>query len=79
MPHITRGHPREVFRIAIYNSAASIILVHNHPSGQLVASQDDLKITKQLVDSGKIIEIPVLDHIIVSNTAYISLREQGYM
>jgi DNA repair protein RadC len=83
---ITRGtlnaslvHPREVFRIAIYNSAASIILVHNHPSGQLIASQDDLRITQQLVESGKIIEIPVLDHIIVSNTDYVSLREEGHI
>ena len=72
-------HPREVFRIAIYNSAASIILVHNHPSGQLVASREDIRITQQLVESGKIIEIPVLDHIIVSNKDYVSLREQGYL
>jgi DNA repair protein RadC len=70
-------HPREVFRPAIQNSAASVILIHNHPSGQLEASKEDLKITQQLVDSGKIIDIPVLDHIILSDTSYISMREQG--
>jgi DNA repair protein RadC len=81
---ITRGtlnaslvHPREVFRPAIQNSAASIILIHNHPSGQLEASKEDLKITQQLVDSGNIIDIPVLDHIILSDTSYLSMHEQG--
>jgi len=72
-------HPREVFRPAIQNSAASIILLHNHPSGQLQPSQDDLKITQQLVASGKIIDIPVLDHIIVTDTDYLSLREEGFI
>jgi DNA repair protein RadC len=72
-------HPREVFRPAIQNSAASIILVHNHPSGQLQPSKEDLKITQQLVASGKIIDIPVLDHIILSDTDYLSLKEEGYL
>jgi DNA repair protein RadC len=72
-------HPREVFKIAINNFAASIIIVHNHPSGQLKPSKDDLAITQQLVASGKIIDIPVVDHIIVANKKFLSMREDGYM
>jgi DNA repair protein RadC len=72
-------HPREVFKIAINNFAASIIIVHNHPSGQLKPGKDDLAITQQLVASGKIIDIPVVDHIIVANNNFLSMREDGYM
>ncbi len=72
-------HPREVFKIAIKHSAASIILVHNHPSGQLSPSGDDLRVTQQLVETGKILEIPVQDHIIIANKKYISLRDLGYI
>ena len=56
-----------------------IIIVHNHPSGQLKPSKDDLAITQQLVASGKIIDIPVVDHIIVANKNFLSMREDGYM
>ena len=58
-------HPREIFRTAIYYSAASVILVHNHPSGEPDPSDADKKITKKLFQCGKIMQIPVLDHVII--------------
>jgi len=70
-------HPREVFKTAIRFSAASIILIHNHPSGQLLASPEDLRITQQLIETGKILEIPVQDHLIIADNQFISLRECG--
>jgi len=72
-------HPREVFEPAIKNLAASIILVHNHPSGDLKPSSEDLLITKKLVDSGNLLDIHVLDHVIISNTGYISLKEKNLL
>lgn len=72
-------HPREVFKAAIRHSAASVILVHNHPSGQLVPSAEDLKITKQLVEAGNLMDIKVQDHLIVTHDSYISLKEEGYI
>ncbi len=69
-------HPREVFEPAIRNLAASIILVHNHPSGDLKPSHEDLLITKKLVDSGNLLDIHILDHIIITKLAYASLKEQ---
>lgn len=59
-------HPREVFEGAVKNNAAAIIVAHNHPSGDLKASQDDIEITKKLIHAGKILDIEVIDHIIVS-------------
>ncbi len=80
---ITRGtlnsspvHPREVFRLAITESAAAIIAIHNHPSGNTTPSADDLAITRRLVDAGNLIGIPLLDHLIIAGTHYVSLREQ---
>lgn len=70
-------HPREIFKFALEESAASIIVIHNHPSGDPTPSKDDIKITKQLVEAGKIINIPVLDHVIIGDGKYISLKEQG--
>ena len=70
-------HPREVFRGAIVSTCASIILAHNHPSGNPEPSQEDISITKQIVDSGKIIGIPVHDHIIFADNNYTSLAERG--
>lgn len=70
-------HPREIFKFALEESAASIIVVHNHPSGDPTPSNDDIKITKQLVDAGKMLDIPVLDHVIIGDGRYISLKEQG--
>ncbi|MGD0036491.1 MAG: DNA repair protein RadC [Bacteroidota bacterium] len=69
-------HPREVFKPAILMSAASIIVAHNHPSGNPEPSQEDIQITKQLVEAGKIIGIPVYDHIIVTEDNFTSLSER---
>ena len=70
-------HPREVFRIAIKRSSASIILAHNHPSGDLTPSQEDINLTKRLVKTGKIVGIEVLDHLIIANKSYSSLKEKN--
>ena len=73
-------HPREVFRLAIQKSICQIILAHNHPSGRVEPSEDDLKINKRLVEAGKIVGIEVLDHIIIAgNLYYMSFREKGLM
>lgn len=70
-------HPREVFKPAILESAASVIFLHNHPSGDPTPSQDDLKITAQLVEAGRMIDIRVLDHIILGNRTFTSLASKG--
>ena len=70
-------HPREVFRPAILRAAAAVILVHNHPSGDSQPSSEDLKITRQLVEAGKVIGIKVLDHIILGDGKFLSMREEG--
>ncbi|TAL68723.1 MAG: JAB domain-containing protein [Bacteroidetes bacterium] len=70
-------HPREVFRFAITESAAGIILIHNHPSGNSEPSKEDLLITKQLVEAGKIIDIKVLDHIIIAGESFTSFAQKG--
>jgi DNA repair protein RadC len=72
-------HPREVFADAIMDRAASVILAHNHPSGVLSPSPDDILATRQLVDAGKIIGISVLDHIIITRKGFLSLKEEGYL
>jgi DNA repair protein RadC len=69
-------HPREIFEPAIRNLAASIILVHNHPSGDLKPSHEDLLITKKLVDSGNLLDIHVLDHIIITGADYTSFKQR---
>jgi len=68
------AHPREIFKTAIQNSAASIILVHNHPSGDPTPSNDDIKMTERLIDVGKIMGIEIDDHVIISDEAFTSLR-----
>ncbi|MCP4111247.1 MAG: DNA repair protein RadC [Desulfobacteraceae bacterium] len=73
----TQVHPREVFADVITDRAASVIVSHNHPSGELEPSASDLKIHEQLVEAGKIIGIAVLDHIIVSKKGYFSFQENG--
>lgn len=70
-------HPREVFKDAITHSAASVVLAHNHPSGDPDPSEDDLKITKKLADSGKILGIEVLDHIVIGRNNFCSFKERG--
>ncbi len=72
-------HPREVFKEAYVRSASSIICLHNHPSGNLTPSKEDIQFTKTLCDIGKIQAIPVLDHIIVSDDGYYSFYEAGIM
>jgi DNA repair protein RadC len=75
-------HAREVFRDAVRNSCGAVILAHNHPSGDTTPSAEDVRITKQLVDAGRIIDIKVLDHVIVGRRQegthqFLSLREEG--
>ena len=69
-------HPRETFESAIRRHAAQIIIAHNHPSGETDPSEDDLKITKRLVDAGKIMGIEVLDHLIITQKGYLSFKEK---
>ena len=68
-------HPREVFSSAVRKSAAAIIFVHNHPSGDPTPSREDIETTKRLIDSGKLLGIRVLDHIIIGNGKYSSLKD----
>jgi len=70
-------HPREVFYPAIRHKAASLILVHNHPSGDPAPSQQDYLVTETLIEAGKLIGIPVNDHLIVGHQSYVSLRQKG--
>src|SRR3989442_308341 len=83
---VTRGtlnaslvHPREVFRLAIAEGAAGIVVVHNHPSGDPTPSGDDRAVTKQLVDAGRIIDIPVYDHVVIGGGRYVSFAEAGLL
>lgn len=69
-------HPREVFKPAIVSSAASVILVHNHPSGDPEPSEEDLSITKRLVAAGETLGVGVLDHVIVASRGVVSLRSR---
>ena len=71
------AHPREIFKDAITHNAASIILVHNHPSGDPEPSEDDLLLTKRLVESGKILGIEVIDHIIIAKNEFLSFKEKN--
>lgn len=70
-------HPREVFYPAIRNKAVSLVIVHNHPSGDLTPSKEDLELTKKLIEVGRMVGIPVNDHLIVSSKGYISLRQKS--
>jgi len=70
------AHPREIFKDAISHNAASVVLVHNHPSGDPEASEDDLKITKQLVEAGRILGIEVLDHIVIGKNSFVSMKDK---
>jgi DNA repair protein RadC len=70
-------HPREVFEPAVRNLAAQIILAHNHPSGDSEPSEDDLEITKRLVEAGKILGIEIVDHIIVVKNGFLSFKEKN--
>lgn len=70
-------HPREVFKPAIVKGAVSIILVHNHPSGDPTPSKEDIEVTARMVQVGKVMDIPVFDHIIVGGDKFVSLKEKG--
>jgi len=70
-------HPRDVFREALLEPAAGIILVHNHPSGNPSPSEEDLRITKQLIEAGRLLGIKVYDHIILAGESYRSLADEG--
>src|SRR5690625_6522022 len=73
-------HPREVFKSAILNNAASIIVAHQHPSGDTTPSMEDINATRRLVEAGKLLGIEVLDHLIVNNAnSYTSLKEKSYI
>lgn len=72
-------HPREVFKEAFRRSAASIICFHNHPSGDPSPSREDIEVTKRLVECGKLIGIDILDHIIIGDKKFVSLKEKGYV
>jgi DNA repair protein RadC len=83
---ITRGlldsslvHPREVFRAAIAEAAAGIVVVHNHPSGNPAPSADDRSVTRQLTEAGRLLDVPVYDHVIVGGARYFSFAEAGLL
>lgn len=68
-------HPREIFHPAIRHKAASLVIVHNHPSGDPAPSPDDLKVTKVLIEAGRLVDIPINDHLIIGLGRYVSLRQ----
>jgi len=72
-------HPREVFKAAILANAASMILAHNHPSGDITPSREDLELTERLVKAGELLGIEVKDHIIIGQDGYLSLKERGLL
>jgi DNA repair protein RadC len=72
-------HPREVFKLALTESAAHIIVAHNHPSGDPTPSREDIEITKKLVETGNIMGITVLDHVIIGDGRHFSLKEAGHI
>ncbi|MCR6111498.1 DNA repair protein RadC [Bacillus sp. A301a_S52] len=72
-------HPREIFREAFRFSAASIVCLHNHPSGDPEPSQQDIEVTQRLVESGKMLGIALLDHVIIGDRRFYSLKEKGYV
>lgn len=72
-------HPREVFKCAILNNASGLIFFHNHPSSDVQPSREDIEVTNRLVECGKILGIDVLDHIIVGDHRFLSLKERGHM
>ena len=71
-------HPREVFRLAVITSAAAVILMHNHPSGESGPSEADIKITRDLIRAGQLLKMELLDHVVIGNGNFSSLRALGY-
>ena len=83
---VTRGllnsslvHPREVFRPAIAEAAAGIIVVHNHPSGDPTPSSEDRQVTRQLVAAGQLLDLPLYDHVIIAGDRFVSLAGSGML
>lgn len=72
-------HPREVFRDAIREGGSGLIVTHNHPSGNMTPSKQDIETTRRLLEAGKIVGIPLVDHIILSTESYYSMKENGYI
>ena len=71
-------HPREVFRLALMTSASAIVLMHNHPSGESAPSEADIKVTRDLIRAGELLKIEVLDHVVMGNGNFSSLRALGH-
>jgi len=72
-------HPREVFAPAVREAAAAIVVVHNHPSGDPEPSREDLDVTRRLSDAGRLLGIPLVDHVVVGEGSFVSLRERGQL
>ena len=72
-------HPREVFKTAILSNSAGIILCHNHPSGECQASSEDIAVTARLTEAGKILGITIMDHIILGNNRFTSMKKESLM
>jgi DNA repair protein RadC len=72
-------HPREVFKAALMESCASVILSHNHPSGDPTPSREDIAVTEKLIEGGKLLGIDVLDHVVIGEGRYVSLKDEGYV
>jgi len=69
--------PREIFSVAVKLMAASVILIHNHPSGDPTPSHEDIELTKKVLEAGKVLDIALLDHVIIAESGYVSLKERG--
>jgi DNA repair protein RadC len=72
-------HPREVFKAAILSNASSLVLAHNHPSGESAPSEEDVRITRELQKAGELLDIPLMDHIVVGEASYTSFMELGLL
>lgn len=72
-------HPSPIFQLLIKRNCASAIVAHNHPSGNPAPSQEDIQVTKRLMEAGEVMGVEILDHLIVGTDTYISLKEKGYM
>ena len=72
-------HPREVFKTAILSNAASVMAFHNHPSGETTPSQQDIQLTNRLYEAGELLGIKLLDHLIIGDGSFTSLKEKGYL
>ncbi|MFJ8065493.1 RadC family protein [Psychrobacillus sp. NPDC096426] len=72
-------HPREIMKTAVLSNAASILVMHNHPSGRPKPSKEDIDVTKRLVEASRIIGIELIDHLVIGENSFVSLKEKGYL